>query len=110
MALPDRASNTPRSGPAFWVSLVVAVAGASMTLMAAYIIEKKKPRGDQLLYTLTVLPAAIPGVVLGLGYILAFNKPYFLIYGTIWIIIINIVICQFHPGGSLRNGQSQADR
>jgi iron(III) transport system permease protein len=80
------------------VSLVVAVVGASITLVAAYIIEKKKPRGEQLLYSLSVLPAAIPGVVLGLGYVLAFNKPYFLIYGTIWIIIINIVIANFTLG------------
>ena len=48
---------------------VVAVVGASITLVAAYIIEKKKPRGEQLLYGLSVLPAAIPGVVLGLGYV-----------------------------------------
>jgi iron(III) transport system permease protein len=80
------------------VSLVVAVVGASITLVAAYIIEKKKPRGEQLLYALSVLPAAIPGVVLGLGYVLAFNKPYFLIYGTIWIIIINVVIANFTLG------------
>ncbi|MDZ4164097.1 MAG: ABC transporter permease subunit [Smithellaceae bacterium] len=80
------------------VSLVVAAVGASLTLVAAYIIEKKKPRGEQLLYSLSVLPAAIPGVVLGLGYILAFNKPYFFIYGTIWIIIINIIIANFTLG------------
>jgi iron(III) transport system permease protein len=47
---------------------------------------------------LGVLPAAIPGTVMGLGYILAFNKPYFLIYGTFWIIIINIIICNFTLG------------
>jgi len=80
------------------VSLVVSILGASLTLMAAYIIEKKKPKGEQLLYSLSVLPAAIPGVVLGLGYVLAFNKPYFLIYGTIWIIIINIIIANFTLG------------
>lgn len=80
------------------VSIVVAVVGACVTLVAAYIIEKKKPRGEQLLYSLSVLPAAIPGVVLGLGYVLAFNKPYFFIYGTIWIIIINIIIANFTLG------------
>lgn len=80
------------------VSLVVAIAGASLTLVAGYLIEKKKPKGEQVLYTLSVLPAAIPGVVMGLGYVLAFNKPYFFIYGTIWIIIINIIICNFTLG------------
>jgi len=80
------------------VAIVVAVVGASITLLAGYVIEKKKPKGEQVLYTLSVLPAAIPGVVMGLGYVLAFNKPYFYIYGTIWIIIINIIICNFTLG------------
>ena len=82
----------------FWVSILVALGGASLTLLTGYIIEKKKPRGNQILYLLSVLPAAIPGTVMGLGYILAFNKPYFLIYGTFWIIIINITIANFTLG------------
>lgn len=81
-----------------WVSILVAIGGASLTLLAGYIVEKKRPKGDQILYTLSVLPAAIPGTVMGLGYILAFNKPYFFIYGTFWIIIINIIICNFTLG------------
>jgi iron(III) transport system permease protein len=81
-----------------WVSILVAIGGASLTLLAGYIVEKKKPKGEQILYTLSVLPAAIPGVVMGLGYILAFNKPYFFIYGTFWIVIINIIICNFTLG------------
>jgi iron(III) transport system permease protein len=81
-----------------WISILVAIGGASLTLLAGYIIEKKKPTGEQVLYTLSVLPAAIPGTVMGLGYILAFNKPYFFIYGTFWIIIINIIICNFTLG------------
>jgi len=81
-----------------WVSILVAIGGASLTLLAGYIVEKKKPKGEQFLYTLSVLPAAIPGIVMGLGYILAFNKPYFFIYGTFWIVIINIIICNFTLG------------
>jgi iron(III) transport system permease protein len=81
-----------------WISVLVAIAGATLTLLAGYIVEKKRPKGDQVLYTLSVLPAAIPGTVMGLGYILAFNKPYFFIYGTFWIIIINILICNFTLG------------
>ncbi len=82
----------------FWVSILVALAGASLTLLTGYIIEKKQPKGSQVLYILSVLPAAIPGTVLGLGYILAFNKPHFFIYGTFWIVIINITIANFTLG------------
>ena len=81
-----------------WVSVLVAMGGASLTLLIGYVVEKKRPRGEQILYTLSVLPAAIPGTVMGLGYILAFNKPYFFIYGTFWIIIINIIICNLTLG------------
>lgn len=82
----------------FWISLFVGFFGAFFTLIAGYIVEKKKPFGVQLLYLLSVLPAAIPGLVLGLGYILAFNRPYFFFYGTPWIIVICVVIANFTLG------------
>lgn len=81
-----------------WVSLVVGVAGSFITLVAAYVMETRRPYFKQFIYFLSVMPAAIPGLVMGLGYILAFNKPYYFFYGTPWIIIINIVICNFTLG------------
>ncbi|UCF83438.1 MAG: ABC transporter permease subunit [Desulfobacteraceae bacterium] len=82
----------------FWVSLIVGVAGAFITLVAGYVMETRKAYFKQLIYLLSVMPAAIPGLVMGLGYILAFNKPYYIFYGTPWIIVINIVICNFTLG------------
>jgi len=82
----------------FWVSLIVGVIGAFVTLVAAYLMETRKPFFKQGLYLLSVMPAAIPGLVMGLGYILAFNKPYYFFCGTPWIIVINIVICNFTLG------------
>ncbi|TET87241.1 MAG: ABC transporter permease subunit [Desulfobacteraceae bacterium] len=81
-----------------WISILVGFFGAFFTLIAGYIVEKKKPFGVQLLYLLSVMPAAIPGLVLGLGYILAFNKPYYPFYGTPWIIVICVVIANFTLG------------
>ncbi len=81
-----------------WVSLVVGLVGSFITLVAAYIMETRRPYFKQFIYFLSVMPAAIPGLVMGLGYILAFNKPYYFFYGTPWIIIINIVICNFTLG------------
>lgn len=82
----------------FWISLIVGVVGSFLTLVAGYMMENRKPFFKQLLYFFSVMPAAIPGLVMGLGYILAFNRPYFIFYGTPWIIIINIVICNFTLG------------
>jgi iron(III) transport system permease protein len=80
-----------------WVSLIVGICGAFITLVAGYIMETRKPFFKQTIL-LSVMPAAIPGLVMGLGYILAFNKPYYIFYGTPWIIVINIVICNFTLG------------
>ncbi len=81
-----------------WVSLIVGIVGAFITLVAGYVMETRKPFFKQTIYLLSVMPAAIPGLVMGLGYILAFNKPYYLFFGTPWIIVINIVICNFTLG------------
>jgi iron(III) transport system permease protein len=82
----------------FKVSLAVGLLGAFSTLIAGYIVEKKRPFGVEFLYLLSVMPAAIPGLVLGLGYILAFNEPYYFFYGTPWIIIICVVVANFTLG------------
>jgi iron(III) transport system permease protein len=81
-----------------WVSVIVGIVGAFLTLVAAYVMETRRPFFRQGIYLLSVMPAAIPGLVMGLGYILAFNKPYYIFYGTPWIIVINIVICNFTLG------------
>lgn len=81
-----------------WIALLVGVGGSFLTLVAGYVMETRKPFFKQFIYLLSVMPAAIPGLVMGLGYILAFNKPYYFFYGTPWIIIINIIICNFTLG------------
>ena len=81
-----------------WVSLFVGFGGSFITLVAGYAMETRKPFFKQFIYLLSVMPAAIPGLVMGLGYILAFNKPYYFFYGTPWIIVINIIICNFTLG------------
>ncbi|MCP4359779.1 MAG: ABC transporter permease subunit [Chloroflexi bacterium] len=82
----------------FWISVVVGVVGSFITLVASYVMETRRPYFKQFIYFLSVMPAAIPGLVMGLGYILAFNKPYYFFYGTPWIVVINIVICNFTLG------------
>ncbi len=97
-----------------WVSLIVGIIGAFITLVAGYVMETRKPFFKQTLYLLSVMPAAIPGLVMGLGYILVFNKPYYFFYGTPWIIVINIIICNFTLGilssvSNLRNIDSSIE-
>jgi iron(III) transport system permease protein len=76
----------------FWTSVV----GTSVIFAGAYLIEKTKVFDT--LKTLTqliaTLPLAVPGLVLGLGYIFFFNhpsNPFGFLYATMAILVLNTV-------------------
>jgi iron(III) transport system permease protein len=74
-----------------WISLMAAGLGVIVVTAAAYVIEKLKSPVTRSLYFLSILPAAVPGMVLGLGYVLTFNNtsnPVNTIYGTLLIIAL----------------------
>jgi iron(III) transport system permease protein len=73
------------------LALVTGVIGTLLALITAYVIERKRPPGARLLESLSLLPAALPGTVIGVGYILAFNVPPVLLTGTIWILVASVV-------------------
>jgi iron(III) transport system permease protein len=85
------------------VSLIAAAIGVVVTVAAACAARWMRPLGAQLLYFLSVLPAAVPGMVLGLGYILVFNdpaNPLEVLYGTLLILAICNVY-HYHAQGYL---------
>jgi iron(III) transport system permease protein len=59
--------------------------------VAIYVIMRGKFPGKQFMEMLALSGFALPGTVIGVGYIMAFNTPPFLLTGTIWIIILNCV-------------------
>lgn len=71
---------------------------AVLAVNLAYLLEKKRPRFSRGIYMLAVVPAAIPGTVLGLGYIFAFNKPPLLLTGTWAIIVLSMIFRYFTLG------------
>ncbi|MDU1912227.1 putative 2-aminoethylphosphonate ABC transporter permease subunit [Fusobacterium sp.] len=93
-------------------SLILAVLsgifGTFMTFMSAYLIEKKEKKTlkDRVIYFLSLVPLALPGMVIGISFIFFFNKSYFTIpflniniinpfnsiYKTIWIMVLANVI------------------
>ncbi|AGW12668.1 putative 2-aminoethylphosphonate ABC transporter permease subunit [Megalodesulfovibrio gigas] len=88
------------------MSLYSAIVGASLTFASAYLIEKTRGlRGvRQGAYFLSIIPLALPGLVIGLAYIFFFNAPFFnlagvqipnplnVLYGTMGILVLcNIV-------------------
>ncbi|NEW06968.1 putative 2-aminoethylphosphonate ABC transporter permease subunit [Paenibacillus sp. SYP-B3998] len=85
----------------FWNSLLVAfltaVIGTGLTFVHAYLIEKIRiwKTLRQLGYFLSLLPLALPGMVIGLGYIFFFNRPdnpLHAMYGTIWLVVLANVV------------------
>jgi len=82
----------------FMVSSVAAVITSITSIVFSYIIVRKEPAGKELLEFIALLGFAVPGTVMGIGYILVFNKPPFLLTGTIAIIILNITFREFPVG------------
>ena len=85
------------------VALLTAVIGTVVTFIAAYAIEKSQVwKGlRQTGYFLSILPLALPGLVIGLAYIFFFNNPgnpLHGLYGSIWILILANVIHFFSVG------------
>ena len=85
----------------FWNSLLlaacVATFGTAMSFLSAYLVEKPKrdAAGRQLLQAVALLPMAIPGLVLGLGYLLVINRPGSMLgglYGTMTILVVVTIV------------------
>lgn len=77
------------------LAVVSGVVGSVMALVTAYVVERKRPPGRRAIEALSLLPAALPGTVIGVGYILAFNVPPSLLTGTIWILVTSVVFWKF---------------
>ncbi len=89
-----------------WTSIYVALLTAGLAIVivtAAAYAHNQYPRLTRGLYLLAILPAAVPGMVLGLGYILAFNdpaNPVYLIYDTVLILAV-CNLYHYHAQGFL---------
>lgn len=84
----------------YWTSLRmaawVAVIGTTIVFAGAYLVEKCREFaiGRSIVQFLAMLPLAVPGLVLGLGYIFFFNapnNPLNFLYATLGILVINSI-------------------
>jgi iron(III) transport system permease protein len=65
-----------------------ATLGTVMALVIAYVTTRKAVAGHRFLGFLATAPIAIPGIVLGVGLFLSYTRPPFVLYGTLWILLI----------------------
>ena len=86
-----------RGGTALELSLrmasLSAVAVAGLGLLLAYLLARTRFPGRRLVELVALLGFAVPGTVLGIGYVLAFNEPPLHLTGTFWILVLS---CVFH--------------
>ena len=79
----------------FWTTLEIAAISApltaSMGLLTAYLLVRQQFMGKDAFEFGTMLSFAIPGTVIGISYILAFNVPPFELTGTGAILVICFV-------------------
>lgn len=73
------------------VALLTALIGTCFSYFSAYVTARSgKKLSNQLMHFISMLPLAIPGVVLGLSYVMTFKG--IPLYGTIFmLVIVNIV-------------------
>ena len=68
-----------------------ATIGTAIALIIAYVTGRQAVPGHRLLGFLATAPIAIPGIVLGVGLFLSYTRPPFVLYGTLWILLIAFV-------------------
>ncbi len=78
-----------------YVSLIAAIGGTVALFLLGVGIRRVPQPLARLVYFISVMPAAVPGMVIGLAYVLTFNStatPLYLLYGTAAL----LALCNFY--------------
>ncbi len=75
----------------FLLGVLAATIGTAFALVIAYTTTRKAIAGYRALGFLATAPVAIPGIVLGVGLFLSYTRPPFVLYGTLWILLIAFI-------------------
>jgi iron(III) transport system permease protein len=75
----------------FILGILAASAGTILALVISYVTTRKAVTGHRILGFLATAPAAIPGIVLGVGLFFTYTRKPFVLYGTLSILLIAFV-------------------
>jgi iron(III) transport system permease protein len=70
------------------LGVLTACVGAALATLLAYVTNRRLIVGHQVLAFLVLAPVVIPGVVLAVALFVAYSRPPFLLYGTLWILFL----------------------
>ncbi|UCG94197.1 MAG: iron ABC transporter permease [Candidatus Aerophobus sp.] len=88
----------------FIASIATPIAGL-LAMLIAYLVTRKEFIGKSALDFISMLNFAVPGTVVGIGYILAFNSPPFRLTGTAAIIVLVFIFRRMPVG--IRNAVAE---
>jgi iron(III) transport system permease protein len=69
-----------------------------MVLVVAYLSTRRLVPGHRALAGLAMAPMAVPGIVMGVGLFLVYARPPFVLYGTLWILLVGFVTMELPAG------------
>lgn len=72
-----------------WMASIGAFLASLLGMVIAYLVVRRSFFGKKLMDFLGTLPYAVPGTMMGLGFVLAFNQPPLILTGTAAILIID---------------------
>jgi iron(III) transport system permease protein len=98
--------SSDRGLASVWSSLQIAMIagpiGGLLGVLIAYVAERVRPPGANFLAFTALIPALLPGIIFGIGYIIAFNVPFgfksLSFLGTATIVVLNIVFSKSYVG------------
>jgi iron(III) transport system permease protein len=73
------------------LGMLSATIGTVLAVVISYLTARKAVTGHRVLGFLATAPVAVPGIVLGVGLFLAYTRPPFVLYGTLWILLIAFI-------------------
>lgn len=84
----DLSSAAPALKNTVILCTATATIGTVIALVIAYVTTRKAILGSRLFGFLATAPVAVPGIVLGVGLFLSYTRPPFVLYGTLWILLL----------------------
>jgi iron(III) transport system permease protein len=84
------------------VAVIAAALGGLLSVGLAFVQERLRPPGFNALSFIVMMPAVLPGLIFGIGYLVAFNNPFGIpslaLTGTLAILAINIAFGNLFVG------------
>lgn len=80
------------------VSFFAAILSAALGILQGYLLERKEVPAKNLIEFTSLFGLAVPGTVMGIGYVLTFNGPPFFLTGTVLLLVLNMTFRKIGVG------------